>query len=42
MMDRMESKGNTPPLLVEMQTCAATLEISVAVSQEFQSLETLD
>ena len=27
-------KGNTHPLLVGMQTCAATVEISVAVSQE--------
>ena len=27
-------EGNTHPLLVGMQTCAATVEISVAVSQE--------
>ena len=30
----MWSKGNTHPLLLGMQTCATTLEISVAVSQE--------
>ena len=30
----MWSEGNTHPLLVGMQTCAATVEISVAVSQE--------
>ena len=28
------NKGNTHPLLVGIQTCATTLEISVAVSQE--------
>ena len=32
------SKGNTHPLLVGMQTCAATLEISVVVSQETMSM----
>ena len=30
----MWSRGNTHPLLVRMQTCAAPLEISVAVSQK--------
>ena len=34
MLESMWSKGGTHPLLVGMQTCAATLEISVAVSQE--------
>ena len=33
-------KGYTHPLLVGMQTCAATLEISVAVSQETESQPT--
>ena len=32
MMERMWSKGNTPPLLMKMQTCAATLEIGMAIS----------
>ena len=30
----MWNEGNTHPLLVGMQTCAATVEISMAVSQE--------
>ena len=30
----MWSKGNTPALLVGMQTCTATLKISMAVSQK--------
>ena len=34
MLERMWSEGNTHPLLVGMQTCTATVEISVAVSQE--------
>ena len=34
MLQRMWSKENTHPLLVGMQICAATLQISVAVSQE--------
>ena len=34
MLERMWRKGNTHPLLVGMQTCAATVEISVVVSQE--------
>ena len=34
MLERMWSEGNIHPLLVGMQTCAATVEISVAVSQE--------
>ena len=34
MLERMLSEGNTHPLLVGMKTCAATVEISVAVSQE--------
>ena len=33
----MWSEGNTYPLLVGMQTCAATVEISVVVSQETES-----
>ena len=34
MLERMWGEGNTHPLLLGMQTCAATVEISVAVSQE--------
>ena len=34
MLERMWSKGNTPLLLVGMQTCTTTLEISMAVSQK--------
>ena len=34
MLERMWNEGNTHPLLVGMQTCAATVEISVAISQE--------
>ena len=34
MLERMWSEGNTHPLLVGMQTCADTVEISVVVSQE--------
>ena len=34
MLERMWSEGNTHPLMVGMQTCAATVEISVAVSLE--------
>ena len=34
MLERMCSKGSTHPLLVGMQTCATTLESSVAVTQE--------
>ena len=31
MLERIWSKGNTHPFLVGMQTCSATVEISVAV-----------
>ena len=34
MLKRMWNKGNTPPLLVGMQTCANTLEIHMVVSQK--------
>ena len=40
MLVRMWSKGNPHPLLVGMQTCADTVEISVAVSQETGSQPT--
>ena len=33
-MERMWSKGNTPPLLVEVRTYTTTLEINLAVSQK--------
>ena len=34
MLERMQSKENMPPLLVEMQTCTTILEISMAVSRK--------
>lgn len=34
MLEKMWRKGNTPLMLVEMQSCTATLEISVALSQK--------
>ena len=34
MLVRLWSKGNTPPLLVGVQTCTTTLEINLAVSQK--------
>jgi hypothetical protein len=34
MLARMWRKRNTPPLLVEFQTCTTTLEISLAVPQK--------
>ena len=34
MLERIWSKGNTHPLLVGMQTCTTTLEISMTVSQK--------
>ena len=37
MLERMWSEGNTHPLLVGVQLCAATLEISAAVSKEIGS-----
>ena len=40
MLEKMWSKGNNHPLLVGMQTCAITLEISVAVSQKIGSQPT--
>jgi hypothetical protein len=34
----MWSKGNTPPLLVGVESCTATLEIGLAVSQKVSQL----
>ena len=34
MLERMQSKGNTLALLMGMQTCSITLEISMAVSRK--------
>ena len=34
MLERMWSKENTHPLLMGKKTCATTLEISVAISQD--------
>jgi hypothetical protein len=36
MLVRMRNKGNTPPLLVGVQTCTATLEINLKVSQKME------
>ena len=40
MLERKWSKGITPPLLVGMQTCTTTLEISMAVSQKIGTQST--
>ena len=40
MLERMWSKENTPPLLVEEQICTDTLEISMAVSQKIWNTST--
>ena len=40
LLKRMWSKGKIHPLLVGMQTCATTLEISVAVSQKIGNQST--
>ena len=34
MLERIQSKGNTPPLIMGMQTCTVTLEINMVVSQK--------
>jgi hypothetical protein len=34
MLVRMWSKGNTLPLLGELQTCTSSLEINLAISQK--------
>ena len=34
MLTRMWRKRNTPPLLVGLQACTTTLEVSLAVSQK--------
>ena len=41
MLERMWSKEHSHPLLVGMQTCATTLEISVAASQKIGIQPTL-
>ena len=38
MLERMWSKWNTPPLLVGVQICTATLKINVAFSQKIDTL----
>ena len=40
MIDRMWRKGNIPLLLVRVQTCTATLEISTVISQNIQNQST--
>lgn len=34
MLSRMWSKGNTPPVLLVVQTCVATMEINMTVPHE--------
>ena len=40
MLQRMWGKGNAPPLLMGVQTCTATLEISVTISQKIRKQST--
>ena len=40
MLVRLWSKGNTPPLLVGVQTCKTTLEINLVVSQKIRTSST--
>ena len=40
MFQRVWSKGNTPPLLVRVQTCIINLNISMAVSQKIENQST--
>ena len=40
MLERMWSKENTPPLMVGMQTCTTSLEISMLVSQKIRNQPT--
>ena len=36
----MESKGTTPPLLVGVQTCTASMEINIAIFQKIGNQST--
>ena len=40
MLERMWCKGNTPSLLVGVQTCTTSLEISIVNSQKIGNLST--
>ena len=40
MLERMWGKGNTPLLLVRMQTCTVALETSMAISQKIRKQTT--
>ena len=40
MLERMWSKGNTPPLMLEVQTSTATVEISTVISQKIRNQST--
>jgi hypothetical protein len=40
MLLKMQNKGNTPPLLVGVQTCTTILEINLDVSQKIGSRST--
>ena len=42
MLARLYSKGNTPPLLVGVQTCTTTLEINLAISPNIGNSSTQD
>ena len=41
MLEKIQNKGNTPPLLVGGQNCTATLEISMAISQKTEKQPTM-
>lgn len=41
MLESMCSKGNTSPLLVQVQNCTTTLEINLVVSQKIGNSSTL-
>ena len=40
MLERIWGKGNTPALLGEVQTCSATLEITMVISQKIRKQST--
>jgi hypothetical protein len=41
MPEKMWNKGNTHPLLMAVQTCTATMELSIAAPREAESRNTL-
>ena len=40
MLEKIRGKGSTPPLLMGVQTGAATMEISMAISQKIRKQST--